>query len=50
MLNITVDELNELVANCATEELNDWLANCSTEELAVMLCVARTLKRASQSS
>jgi len=50
LLNTTTDELNKLTADCVTEELNDWLRDCGTEELAVMLCVAKTLKRASRQS
>jgi len=46
MLNITVDELNEMLATCATEALNDWLDDASTEEIAMMLCVANTWRKA----
>lgn len=46
MSNVSIEELNELLAQCATEQLNEWLADCSTEDIAVMLCVANTWKQA----
>jgi len=48
MSNVSIDELNEVVAQCVTEELNEWLEDCSTEELAVAVCVARARRKALQ--
>jgi len=50
LVDITKEELDELLAQCTTEALNEWLDICTTEELAVLVCVARTWQKAKADS
>ena len=50
MSNVSIEELTNILAECATEQLNEWLADCSTEEIAVMLCAAKTWRKAQQTT
>ncbi|MCL2445776.1 MAG: hypothetical protein FWD06_03290 [Oscillospiraceae bacterium] len=45
LVDITKEELNEMLAQCTTEALNEWLDTCTNEELAMLVCVARTLRK-----
>jgi|GEM_PF-1683556 len=48
MSNVTIEELMKVLADCVVEELNEWLHHCSNEEIAVMLCVAKAWRKATQ--
>jgi len=45
LVDITKEELDEMLAQCTNEALNEWLDTCTTEELAMLVCVARTLRQ-----
>lgn len=43
MVHFTKQQIDELLADCASEALNEYLDTCTTEELAMLICVARTM-------
>ncbi|MCL2531763.1 MAG: hypothetical protein FWE40_06370 [Oscillospiraceae bacterium] len=45
LIDITKEELDEMLAQCTNEALNEWLETCTSEELALLVCVARTLRK-----
>jgi len=39
MVHLTKEQLDEMLADCASEAMDEWLDICTNEELAVLVCV-----------